>query len=48
MFRKNNLGDEIDYQNLRRSKEYRPLGEDYRERGLRTGDPSETANSYHL
>ena len=31
MFHKNNLGDEIDYQNLRRSKEYRPLGEDYRE-----------------
>ena len=24
MFHKNNLGDEIDYQNLRRSKEYRP------------------------
>ena len=29
-------------------QEYRPLGEDYRERGLRTGDPSETANCYHL
>ena len=32
----------------KRQKEYRPLGEDYRERGLRTGDPSETANCYHL
>mgnify|MGYP000668246809 CR=1 FL=1 len=37
MFRKNNLGDEIDYQNLRRSKEYRPLGEDYRERACALG-----------